>query len=579
MRTVKAQAFDRHYLTEEGENQAGIPWNEYPRPQLKRDSFLNLNGYWDYAVSLSGRIPSGFPYKIQVPFPPESILSGIGRGPRINQFLYYRRKFRLPENFHKNRVLLHFGAVDQMAVVWINGNKVTTHAGGYLPFSVDITEHLKDSNTVIVKVRDNLDRELPYGKQKRKRGGMWYTPVSGIWQTVWLESVPLDYIRNIKITPSLQDVEINTEGGIRNKTLRIMTSEGEVVRQFTGNSIRVSIDDPVHWSPENPYLYRFSLESGSDRIESYFALRTLSIEGKNGKKRLCLNGKPYFFHGLLDQGYYSDGIYLPASVNGYRRDIETMKDLGFNTLRKHIKIEPAWYYYLCDSLGMVVFQDMVNNGTYHYLRDTIKPTFGMTMRDDTKFVRQKRGKNNFTAHMKVTIKHLYNFPSICYWTIFNEGWGQFDSDVQYHILRKEDSTRFVDSTSGWFWQKKSDVDSYHIYFRPLKAKIADRPLVISEFGGYSCRISGHSYHQNQNYGYRFFADKEKLQKALWNLYLKEVVPLKKKGLSAAIYTQVSDVEEEINGLVTYDRKVLKADPDQMRKIAAILLKEQDENRE
>lgn len=589
----------RDLMTDEGSALSGTPWQEYPRPRMKRESYYNLNGEWDFAVTAANNIPEEFRLKIRVPFPPESILSGQHRLKGRFQNLYYRRKFILPKGFIEGRVILHFGAIDQYAEVWLNGASVAKHQGGYLPFSVDITKNLLSDgeNILIVMAKDSMNHDLPYGKQKIRRGGMWYTPVSGIWQTVWLESVPDIYIKELKITPTLESVTISVEienGLVKDgriyenqaysikKTITVDTGDGSnIIKEFTGDEITIEIDKPRLWSPEEPFLYNFEISAGEDMVSSYFALRTVSVRNVDGISRLCLNDRPYFFHGLLDQGYFSDGIYLPASEKGFYRDISSMKELGFNTLRKHLKIEPQCYYYYCDKLGMIVLQDMVNNGNYSFFRDTVLPTLGLikeketflaflVKRDDRKFIRKKAVKENFTEAMKETARYLYNFPCICGWTIFNEGWGQFESDRLYDILKQIDRTRFIDSTSGWFWQKKSDVSSIHVYFHPIVVKPDSRPVFVSEFGGYSLKIPGNSYNIKKTYGYRYFEDSEKFQRELTKLYEKEIIAQMDKGLCGSIYTQLSDVEDETNGMLTFDRKVLKADVHEMQRIASRL---------
>ena len=577
-------------MTQEGEALDHKPWQVYPRPQMKRDSYFNLNGNWDFKLSIRKKIPAVFKQQILVPFSPESILSNIHKIPRRHQYLYYRRNFFLPEEFVKEKVLLHFGAADQITTVYINGIEADTHIGGNLPFSMDITKMVKEKeeNEIVVRIQDTLNHSLPYGKQKYKSGGMWYTPVSGIWQTVWLESVPKNYIKSLKITPSLDriTIEIDTDSkdaGVANKNivdsdatdekieLLVKTPDGDICGKFLENCISLKIENPRYWTPEDPYLYEFEIQTGNDNISSYFALRTMTIEKKDNIPRLCLNGKPYFFHGLLDQGYFSDGIMLPASEEGYYQDIMKMKELGFNTLRKHIKVEPAYFYYLCDLHGMAVFQDMVNNGRYSYIKDTVLPTLGMINVSDKLLFRKKAVKAEFTKTMEETVKLLYNTPSILYWTIFNEGWGQFCSQKMYDKLKTIDQTRIIDTTSGWFLQqgdkKVSDVLSRHIYFKPIEVEHDGRPVVLSEFGGYSYKIKEHSFHLKRNYGYRNCASKKEYEDALLQVYEKEVVPQISNGLCATIYTQISDVEEETNGLITYDRKVQKVDKAVMKRIA------------
>ena len=541
-----------------------LPHGEYPRPLLKRDSYLSLNGEWDFAYSVSE--PNAYSEKILVPFCPESRLSGIGRGHTDEESLYYRRSFTIPEGFKNDRIILHFGAVDQVCEVFINSISTGAHEGGYLPFSFDITDLIKNGeNEIKVVAEDTLSELYPYGKQKKKRGGMWYTPVSGIWQTVWLESLPKSPINKIKITPTVNCVKIEVDTEAKNKKLTLLDC-GEVI-EFEENEITLTPKEIKLWSPENPYLYRFTLETETDKIESYFALREISVKKVRGVPRLCLNGEPYLFHGLLDQGYFPDGIYLPATSDGYREDILTAKSLGFNMLRKHIKIEPAIFYYLCDELGMVVFQDMVNNSDYSFIRDTALPTVAFKKLSDKRLHKDKRSREIFINHAKETLSLLYNHPSVLYYTIFNEGWGQFTADEVYRKLKSLDETRVFDATSGWFWQKESDLESHHVYFKKLKPKIhPERPTVISEFGGYSHRCEGHLF-GDKNYGYKTFEKREDFEMALNRLYLDEVLPLVENGVSALVYTQISDVEDETNGFLTYDRKVLKVDAERFSKIS------------
>ena len=542
------------------EDDTSSDWTEYPRPQMKRDSYMSLCGEWELKVVSGEEIDLG---KIKVPFPPESRLSGIERDKNKYEVYKYTKKFTLPEEMKGKRIILHFGAVDQIFMLKIGEHNLDILAGGYLPVEFDITDYLTDGeNTIGVDVIDDLDTDLAYGKQSKKRGGMWYTPISGIWQAVWLEAVPENHIKRIKMTPSLDSVKFKVKGGADEK---IITLGGKQYR-FEGNEFELKIDEPHLWSPEDPYLYEFTLESGEDKIESYFALRTVGTAKIGGKSYITLNEKPYFFHGLLDQGYYSDGIYTPATPEGYRYDILKMKELGFNMLRKHIKIEPELFYYYCDKYGMIVFQDMVNSGKYSFLIDTALPTAGLRKGITHKASDVRR--TTFETDSAMTVALLYNHPSVVYYTIFNEGWGQFDADENYRRLKALDPSRIWDATSGWFTEKESDVQSEHIYFKKLDLKNdPDRPLVLSEFGGYSCKIEGHSFNLDNTYGYRFFTDREKFGEALKSLYLDEVVPMIDRGLCATVYTQVSDVEDETNGLVTYDRQVVKVNKNDMLEIA------------
>ena len=565
-------------LTKRGEEilkSEDIPWQEYPRPQMRRDSFLNLNGDWEFAVR-KNRFPSKYNRTIRLPFCPESILSGVGRHFSEGSALCYRRFVTLPEGFVRGRVLLHIGAADQIIQCFVNNKKVGEHFGGYEHICFDITDALTDGeNEIRFRCFDDLNNHLhPYGKQvlPSKRGGMWYTPVSGIWQSVWLESVPQQYIQNLRIENCGSTVTIQIAPKLEGQ----LTVADLGTFPLKDGKVTIQPEKPHFWSPEDPHLYDFTLEAGDDRIESYFAIRSLEIKEVAGKKRLCLNGKPYFFHGLLDQGYWPDGLFTPATAGCYADDILAMKKLGFNTLRKHIKVEPDEFYYQCDKLGMIVFQDMVNNGDYNFFRDTALPTIGIQKLGDRNLHVDNNVRQAFLDGMEATVRQLWNFPCICYWTIFNEGWGQFDSDRVYEILRKLDDTRFIDSTSGWFRREKTDVDSHHVYFKKVRLKAEDKPLVLSEFGGYSYKMEGHSFNTDQTYGYGKFTDQQEYTAAVEKLYREQVLPTVKKGLCAAIYTQVSDVEDETNGLLTYDRRCCKLDEKTMCTVANSLQKALDE---
>ena len=547
-------------------------WSEtYPRPAMARDSFFSLCGAWELSAVKNGE--ETFRSSVTVPFPPESRISGVERALAKGERWLYRKTFTLPADFCKARTLLHFGAVDQIAEVTLNGVSLGIHEGGYLPFSFDVTDALTaGENTLTVNVTDDTDTDLPYGKQRKKRGGMWYTPVSGIWQSVWMESVPADYVSDLEIRADLQTVTINTQGGTEEKTLSVTTPNGEIRYTYKGDSFTFTVEEPRHWSPEDPYLYCFTLQSGEDTLRSYFALRVITTEKIKGIPRLCLNGKPYFFHGLLDQGYFSDGIYLPASPEGYTFDIETAKKLGFNMLRKHIKIEPEEFYYQCDRLGMIVFQDMVNNGKYRYIRDTVLPTLGMKKRPF--FRAGKKQRFHFEKTAKETIRLLQNHPSVCYYTVFNEGWGQYDGDRIYKELKALDPSRIWDATSGWFLGRESDVDSRHVYFRPFAVgKRGEKPVVLSEFGGYTCKLEEHSFNLNKTYGYKTYTDLPAFRAGLEQLYRQQILPGVKEGLCGTVLTQLTDVEDETNGLVTYDRRVVKVDPAAMSALGADLQKE------
>ena len=548
----RASAYQRLY-TKEGRELPKVPWQRYPRPQMVRSDWLCLNGDWELRYG-------GVDTQIRVPFCPESLLSGVETPPEIGERMEYRRSFSLPESWEGMRVLLHFGAVSREAVVSVNGQALCRHENGYLPFSADITEVLHEGeNELRLSVVNDLSPRYPLGKQSKNRGGMWYTPCSGIWQTVWVEPVPEQHIKALHLSCGADFCELEAEG----------VSEGVVSLEgreypLKGGRVRIEPEKPHLWSPEDPHLYRFTLKAGEDEVESYFALRVLSTETVGGLRRLCLNGKPCFFNALLDQGYWSDGLYTPAAPELYEKEILAMKSLGFNTLRKHIKIEPEQFYYDCDRLGMLVFQDMVNNGVYRFWRDTILPTLRLGKLSDRRLNPDPDTRAEFLAAMEQTVKTLSNHPCICLWTIFNEGWGQFCADAAYDRLKALDPTRYIDSSSGWFHQSKSDVDSLHIYFGKLHLGREPLPQLLSEFGGYVWKDKAHSFNLQKTYGYRIYPTREKLVEALRKLYGGALPPLVKNGLCGAVYTQVSDVEDETNGLYTFDREVLKIRPEELR---------------
>ncbi|MBQ4424717.1 MAG: glycoside hydrolase family 2 [Lachnospiraceae bacterium] len=550
-----------------------VPWNTYPRPQMVRGAWQCLNGWWDFAAGEG----EAFPERILVPFCPESLLSGIHKTYEEEDTFRYRRRFRLELPREGRRILLHFGAVDQEAEVFVNGRLAGRHEGGYLPFSLDITALVGEENELRVTAKDPLSHRLPWGKQKKDRGGMWYTPVSGIWQSVWLEAVPDNYIRHLDIQSGLDRVRIRAEG-ISEGTLRLEEEEESLlpggVREFAlkEGCAEMMFERPVNWTPDNPKLYYFTLRSGEDEVRSYFALRSISSEVIEGVPRLCLNRKPFYFHGLLDQGYFSDGLYTPAEPALYEQDILAMKSLGFNMLRKHIKIEPEQFYFDCDRLGMIVFQDMVNNGEYNFFRDTVLPTVGILKLGDRRPGIKAPVREAFYKAMEGTVRLLSPHPCICAWTIFNEGWGQFEADRAYEKLKKLDGSRLIDATSGWFHREKSDVDSLHIYFKKLHLGKEKKPQLLSEFGGYVWKEPEHSSNTEKTYGYRILKSREEFLQALRALYEEQLLPLIGKGLCGSIYTQVSDVEDETNGMLTYDRCVLKIRPEEFSDVSARLIR-------
>ena len=560
------------------------PLPEYPRPQFERDSFINLNGVWSYLISKKKtEIPTAFEGEIVVPFSPECQLSGVERVVMPDDFLYYEREFDLPEEFIKGRVILNFGAVDYIAKVYVNGKYVGAHKGGYNPFSFDITDYIViGKNRINVTVTDPSNTgDQCRGKQTLNGTGIWYTPQSGIWQTVWLESTPLTFIEKIKITPDIDEkavkIVVSTNKAPESKAEIVVVDGDNVVANVnfeSGKEVVIPIEDMKLWSPEDPHLYDVVVVCDDDMVRSYFGMRKFS-EGvdKTGKKRLFLNNKPYFHKGLLDQGYWSDGMLTPPSDEAMIYDIQTMKDLGFNMLRKHIKVEPMRWYYHCDRLGMIVWQDMVSGcKNYNILCIAVLPFLGF-MFNDNKYGffhrKNKEARDEYTQQYFEMLDNLYNVVSIGMWVPFNEGWGQFDSAWFSERTKEFDATRTVDSASGWHDQG-IDAKSIHCYFTPFKVPKKEKRLVLlSEYGGYSYQEKGHVFN-NKKFGYRIYNDKESLNAAYKKLHEKLIIPAIKDGLAATVYTQVSDVESEITGLLTYDRRVLKVDPDMVRAVNAQL---------
>ena len=556
------------------------PLSEYPRPQLWRGSYLNLNGRWEYAIRKDGTAPESYDGEIIVPFSPESLLSGVGRQLMPGDTLWYRRSFTLPEGFQRDKVLLHFGAVDQECRVLVNGELVGEHKGGYLPFSCDITDSLSGGeNTLTVIVTDCTSASChAYGKQSFNRGGIWYTPQSGIWQTVWMESVVDNYVENLRITPLFDEkrvrIEIRAKNALGAKV--VIHKDGTIIAEQSADADGVAelsiADEQFHpWTPDDPFLYDISIEMGGDSVESYFGMRKFGTTEWGGKKVLALNNKPIFMNGVLDQGYWSDGLYTAPDDEALIYDIQTMKDLGFNMLRKHIKIEPLRWYYHCDRLGMLVWQDAVSGGdAYNPMVIQVLPFIGVKLRD-TKYRTFGRtdeaGRDQFMQDLYDMVDLLYNTTSLAMWVPFNEGWGQFDSLQVTQILWELDETRLVDHASGWHDQGGGDLNSFHVYYKPVRIRHdKNRVLALTEFGGYSMPLSGHMSSEKE-FGYRIYRDRESFMDAYAALFEKEIIPcMEKQALSATVYTQVSDVEDEVNGLVTYDRKVCKVDEGRVRRI-------------
>lgn len=543
---------------------------EYPRPQMVRGGYVNLNGIWDYAFRDSDEMPSEWDGEILVPFSPECELSGVGKKLESDEFLWYRRDFDLPE--HEGHVLLHFGAVDQTATVYVNGVEVCHHVGGYTAFECDITDCLMPHNELCVCVSDVSDGSWhSRGKQSGKPGGIWYSPQSGIWQTVWLECVPKSYVKSLHITPDFDaaSVEISAETVGRRDCYAVF---GGVYYPLP---CRIPVPNFEAWTPENPKLYDFSVICGDDKVDSYFAMRKFSVQKDgNGVRRLFLNNKRYFHNGLLDQGYWSDGMYTAPSDEALIFDIKTAKDMGFNMLRKHIKIEPMRWYYHCDRLGMLVWQDMINGGgAYNPVIISAPLVTGIHLNDSKYklFARQSEaGRKQYEKELDEMLHQLYNCPCIAMWVPFNEGWGQFDSARIAKHISDYDPSRTVDHASGWHDQKIGQTKSLHVYFKKYvhRQDKLGRAVLLSEFGGYSYYCKGHSFSDTE-FGYKKFKSVNELAEALRKLYAGQIKPSHKQGLAAAVYTQLTDVEEEVNGLISYDRKIVKIPPDIMRKIISV----------
>lgn len=565
------------------------PLPEYPRPQLRRNSYLNLNGIWEYAITKTAEKPAAMQGEIVVPFSPETPLSGVGHILQPDEYLWYRRSVTLPEGFFRGgRLLLHFGAVDLCCTVWVNGQEAGSHTGGYLPFALDVTELIEgDAFTLELRVTDPTDTgSLSRGKQRLKNTGIWYTPQSGIWQTVWMECVPENYLRSLRITPKPEEnaVHIRLEADDPAMAAVTICRDGGIIAEGqtdeNGEStLTIPAEELRLWSPEEPFLYDVAITlAGGDKVESYFGMRAFGIgKDEKGLPRLLLNGKPYFQNGLLDQGYWSDGYYTAPSDEALIHDIAEMKRLGFNMLRKHIKVEPLRWYYHCDRLGMLVWQDMMNGGeSYSPLSIYVFSNLGLRVKDDRYryFSRSdEAGRTHYYEELGQMIDLLYNTVSLAMWVPFNEGWGQFDALKAAEFIRKRDDTRPIDHASGWYDQGGGDIKSIHWYFRPYHHKQPpkeQRPICLTEYGGYNCAVPGHCWGEGAEFGYKKIADPAEFNRAFQKLMEEQIIPAKERGLAAAVYTQVSDVEGERNGLLTYDRKVCKANEAIFRAVNAKL---------
>ena len=543
-------------------------WQEYPRPQLVRKDWLNLNGLWDYAITKKDEPkPEKWEGQILVPFCAESALSGVGKAVTKDQHLWYHRTVEVPAAWKGKRVLLHFGAVDFETTVFVNGKELVTHKGGNTPFSLDITDALKDGKgELVVRVWDPTDAAAqPRGKQVMKPGGIFYTAVSGIWQTVWLEPVPEARVASVRFTTDLAKGEVEcvveVAGAKAGDRVQVLLGNFSAdAKGEPGKPFRLAVPSPVLWTPEKPILYpvivnlfRGDAKERSDSVNSYFAMREISVaKDADGILRMMLNGKPVFQVGPLDQGWWPDGLLTPPSDEAMKYDIEVLKKLGFNMLRKHIKVEPARYYYHCDTLGMLVWQDMPSGGV---------PAKGQFIapgaKEDAKF--SDADKKQFRAELKAMIDHLRFFPCIVVWVPFNEGWGQHDTNDVLKWVKEYDPTRLVDGPSGWQDRDYGDMKDMHNYPGPnMFPVMPERVSVLGEFGGLGLPVKGHLWKDTGNWGYRTYKTEAELRDN-YRMLMRRLHPLVGKGLSAAVYTQTTDVESEVNGLMTYDREIIKLD--------------------
>ena len=541
------------------------PLSEYPRPQLKRNKWKNLNGLWDYAIRpKTNKLIDIFDGKILVPFPIEAALSGVKKKLMPSKRLWYRRYFTIPESWKDKDLLLHFGGVDWETTIWVNGKEIGSHKGGYVPFYFEISEYIQEGeNELIVAVWDPTNYER--GKQTLRPFLIYYTAVSGIWQTVWLEPVFKTHISSLQMVPNIDEKSLELKVNINNiESNDIINVEvkdnGNNIITTSGKSTIFNLDitNPKLWSPDSPFLYDIIINitrNGEiiDEVESYCGMRKIEVgKDKDGIPRILLNNKQIFQYGTLDQGYWPDGLYTAPTDEALKFDIEITKEIGFNMIRKHVKVEPARWYYYCDKLGILVWQDMPNGGNWII------------------FGRGKKSRIYYFNELKAMISSLYNYPSIIVWVPFNEGWGQFKTSETVEIINNIDNTRLIDAASGWFDKKVGDIKDIHKYPGPRIPKIEEeRAAVLGEFGGLGFEIKDHIWKKSKlNWSYKKSSNQEKLTRKYDKLITK-LKPLIKEGLCAAIYTQTTDVEAEVNGLLTYDREIIKIDKEKLKEINSI----------
>ena len=581
------------------------PLAEYPRPAMRRDSCEILNGPWQYAITQTAEYPAAWQGSILVPYSSEAPASGVGRTLQPGQWLHYHRLFAPPAG-EGGRVLLHFGAVDYACAVQVNGHLAGGHRGGYWPFTLDITDLLNGTgrNSLWVAVQDPTGHGTQArGKQTLKPGGMFYPAQSGIWQTVWLERVPDNYIQTLTVTPDYDartvTVRVHTAkpGGAVNLWAMVRAGGVTIAEDWGSDEAdqdgEVTLNIPEEhffpWSPDTPFLYDLTVgtnqgeEAGLDTVHSYFALRKWSCApDAHGVLRFCLNDKPILLNGLLDQGYWPEGLYTPPSDAAVERELSEVKALGFNLLRKHAKIEPQRWYYHCDRLGLIVWQDIVNGGSAYnlwfvtYLTNVLQPLLRRFPDGKAAYSLLSRakpaGREEYAHELADTVQALRCHPCIACWVPFNEGWGQFDAGKAVQALRALDGTRLVDEASGWFDQGGGDVHSLHNYFYPLRIRPQKRTVALSEYGGIAWPMPGHEP-PHKTYGYGTAKDRQELTARYKKLQLKTVLPQLEKGLSTLVYTQLTDVEDEVNGLFTYDRAAVKPDANAVRSVNAALAAE------